>query len=79
MLVQFLVRSLWTKVCGLVIGLFLVGSIPLVAAQPSQVAREWALFNEILLIGIVVGIVVYGLLFYAVIRYREKPAKAGVK
>jgi heme/copper-type cytochrome/quinol oxidase subunit 2 len=62
-----------------VIGLFVAGSIPFVAAQPSQVAREWALFNEILLIGIVVGIVVYGLMFYAVIRYRERPAKAGVK
>ncbi len=54
-------------------------SLPLAAAQSSQAAVEWALFNEILLIGIIVGIVVYGLLFYAIIRYREKPEKAGAK
>ncbi len=49
--------------------------IPLAAAQSSQVAIEWALFNQILMIGIVVGIVVFGLMFYALIRYREKPNK----
>gem|GEM_PF-1982982 len=48
--------------------------LPLAYAQ-SQVEREWALFNQILIIGIVVGIVVFGLLFYAVIRYRERPEK----
>lgn len=48
--------------------------LPLAYAQ-SQVEREWALFNQILIIGIAVGIVVFGLLFYAVIRYREKPEK----
>jgi len=48
--------------------------LPLAYAQ-SQVEREWGLFNQILIIGIVVGIVVFGLLFYAVIRYREKPEK----
>jgi len=47
---------------------------PLAYAQ-SQVEREWGLFNQILIIGIAVGIVVFGLLFYAVIRYREKPEK----
>ncbi|HKM76706.1 MAG TPA: hypothetical protein VJZ32_09820 [Candidatus Bathyarchaeia archaeon] len=45
------------------------------AYAQSQVEREWALFNQILIIGIAVGIVVFGLLFYAVIRYREKPEK----
>jgi len=48
--------------------------LPLAHAQ-SQVEREWALFNQILIIGIAVGIVVFGLLFYAVIRYRVKPEK----
>jgi heme/copper-type cytochrome/quinol oxidase subunit 2 len=48
--------------------------LPLAHAQ-SQVEREWGLFNQILIIGIAVGIVVFGLLFYAVIRYREKPEK----
>ena len=56
-----------------VIALFFTSSIPSAAAQSSQVAAEWALFNEILIIGIIVGIIVYGLLFYAIIRYREKP------
>lgn len=52
-------------------------SLPLAFAQSSQAAIEWALFNQILLIGIVVGIVVFGLLFYAIIRFREKPQKPG--
>jgi heme/copper-type cytochrome/quinol oxidase subunit 2 len=57
----------------------LVGRAPrLVAAQSSQVEIEWSLFNGILIVGIIVGIVVFGLLFYAIIRYREKPVKAGV-
>ncbi len=59
--------------------LFFPLSIPLASAQSSQVAVEWALFNQILLIGIVVGIIVFGLMFYAIIRYREKPDKAGAK
>jgi heme/copper-type cytochrome/quinol oxidase subunit 2 len=49
------------------------------AAQSSQVDAEWALFNQILFIGIAVGIVVFGLLFYALIKYRERPAKAVAK
>ena len=49
--------------------------LPAAEAQSSQVEAEWALFNEILIIGIIVGIVVFGLLFYAVIRYREKPGE----
>ena len=49
---------------------------PEASAQSPQVAREWALFNQILMIGIIVGIVVFGLMFYAIIRYREKPEKA---
>ena len=61
------------------IGLLLVGSMPQAAAQSSQVAAEWALFDQILYIGIAVGIVVFGLLFYAIIRFREKPAKRGAE
>jgi len=63
----------------LTISLLLTGSIPAAAAQSSQLAAESALFNEILYIGIAVGIVVFGLLFYAIIRYREKPTKASAK
>jgi len=40
---------------------------------------EWALFNQILIIGIIVGLVVFGLLFYAIIKYREKPQQVGTK
>jgi len=56
-----------------------VGLIPQAAAQSSQVAIEWALFNQILMIGIAVGIVVFGIMFYALIRYREKPNKQGAQ
>ena len=53
-------------------------SLPWAAAQSSQVAAEWALFDQILYIGIAVGIVVFGLMFYALIRYREKkPRQSG--
>lgn len=61
------------------LGLFLLFSIPFAFAQSSQVAAERALFNQILLIGIIVGIVVFGLLFYAIIRFREKTPKTGAK
>jgi heme/copper-type cytochrome/quinol oxidase subunit 2 len=54
-------------------------SFPLSFAQSSQAAAEWALFNQILIIGIIVGIVVFGLMFYAIIRFREKPQNAGGK
>jgi len=54
-------------------------SIPFAFAQSSQVETERALFNQILIIGIIVGIVVFGLLFYAIIRFREKPHQAGEK
>jgi len=54
-------------------------SAPQAAAQSSQVEAEWALFNQILMIGIAVGIVVFGLLFYAIIRYREKPNQPGAE
>jgi heme/copper-type cytochrome/quinol oxidase subunit 2 len=57
----------------------LAWSLPSVSAQSPQVTREWALFDQILMIGIVVGIVVFGLMFYALIRYREKPQKAGAQ
>jgi len=52
---------------------------PQAAAQSSQVVAEWALFNQILMIGIAVGIVVFGLMFYAIIRYREKPNTSGAE
>ena len=46
-------------------------------AQSPEASAEWALFNQILLIGIAVGIVVFGIMFYAIVRYREKPQRAG--
>jgi heme/copper-type cytochrome/quinol oxidase subunit 2 len=61
------------------LALILVFFLPVAVAQSSQAAAEWALFNQILLIGIVVGIIVFGLLFYAVIRYREKTKTPGAK
>lgn len=59
--------------------LALLFSVPSAFAQSFQVEAEWALFNQILIIGIIVGLVVFGLLFYAIIRYREKPHEAGVE
>ena len=50
-------------------------SIPLASAQSPEVDAEWALFNQILVIGIIVGLVVFGLMFYAIVRYRERPQK----
>jgi len=66
------------RICGL-IGLAILSYLPFVAAQSSQVAAEWALYNQIMIIGIIVGLVVFGLLFYAIIKYREKPQKEAVK
>lgn len=66
-----------TALLSMLIGISLFFSIPLAAAQSSQVTAEWALFNQILIIGIIVGIVVFGLLFYAIFRFREKPQKMG--
>jgi heme/copper-type cytochrome/quinol oxidase subunit 2 len=57
--------------------LALADSLPWAAAQSSQVDAEWALFTQILYIGIAVGFVVFGLMFYALIKYREKPLKQG--
>ena len=67
------------RLSPLAVVLSLMGSMPLAAAQSSQVVAEWALFYQILYIGIAVGIVVFGLLFYAIIRYREKPAEPGAE
>lgn len=61
------------------VGLIVLFPVPLASAQSSQAEAEWALFNQILLIGILVGLVVFGLMFYAIIKYREKPQKAGAK
>lgn len=60
------------------IALFILSSLPSAFAQSSQAAAEWGLFNQILIIGIIVGVVVFGLLFYAIIRFREKPQTSGV-
>ncbi len=68
------IRRFWPTIFLLLFLMF-----PEAAAQSSQVRAEWALFNQILLIGIVVGIVVFGLLFYAIVRFREKPEKVGAK
>ena len=66
------------EVISIIFG-FLAALLPLASAQSPQVEREWALFNQILMIGIVVGIVVFGLLFYAIIKYREKPQRTEVQ
>ena len=67
------------KLSALVGLCFFLISIPFAFAQSSQVEMEWALFNQILIIGIIVGLVVFGLMFYAIIRFREKPHEAGAK
>ena len=71
--------SLTARLLPLALVLSILYSTPQAAAQSSQVAAEWALFNQILMIGIAVGIVVFGLLFYAIIRYREQPTKPGAE
>ena len=65
-----------------VLGIVAVASLlrlPVTFAQSPEVSAEWALFNQILIIGIATGIVVFGIMFYAIIRYREKPQKADAK
>lgn len=52
-------------------------ALPYAFAQSPEVSAEWALFNQILFIGILVGLVVFGLMFYAIIRYREKTSQTG--
>lgn len=69
---KFRTVGIATAVTSIPLGLF-AASLPSALAQSPQVEREWALFNQILMIGIAVGIVVFGLLFYAIIKYREKP------
>jgi len=54
-------------------------AVPYAFAQSPEVSAEWALFNQILFIGIIVGLVVFGIMFYAIIRYREKPNQTGAK
>jgi len=53
--------------------------LPAVYAQSPEASAEWALFDQILLIGIVVGMVVFGIMFYAIIRYRERPQGTGTE
>jgi len=67
----------FARLLPLGLSLAILYSTPQAAAQSFQVDAEWALFNQILMIGIAVGIVVFGLLFYAIIRYREKPNTSG--
>ena len=52
-------------------------ALPSAFAQSPEVSAEWALFNQILFIGILVGMVVFGIMFYAIIRYREKTPQTG--
>jgi len=59
--------------------IFVVGALPHAFAQSPEVSSEWGLFNQILFIGILVGLVVFGLMFYAIIRYRERPGQTGAK
>jgi heme/copper-type cytochrome/quinol oxidase subunit 2 len=68
--------NLILRVLALVAVTSLLG-LPVTFAQSPEVSAEWALFNQILIIGIATGIVVFGIMFYAIIRYREKPQKAG--
>jgi heme/copper-type cytochrome/quinol oxidase subunit 2 len=78
-LVQSYARSFAPKLLALVGLIIFFFSVPFAFAQSSQVEMEWALFNQILIIGIIVGLVVFGLMFYAIIRFREKPHEAGAK
>jgi heme/copper-type cytochrome/quinol oxidase subunit 2 len=71
--------TIMERLLPLAASIALLNSAPQAAAQSSQVDAEWALFNQILMIGVAVGIVVFGLLFYAIIRYREKPNKLGAE
>jgi len=57
--------------------ILLIYMAPSAFAQSPEVSAEWALFNQILLIGIAVGLVVFGIMFYAIVRYREKPQRTG--
>jgi len=52
-------------------------TLPFTFAQSPEVSAEWALFDQILVIGIAVGVVVFGIMFYAIIRYRERPERKG--
>ena len=70
-------EGVWLRLTALAVSLVSFLSFPSAFAQSSQVAAEWALLNQILMIGIVVGIVVFSLLFYAIIRFRERPQRPG--
>ena len=65
-----------------VIGLIALASlviVPSAFAQSPEASAEWGLFNQILFIGILVGMVVFGIMFYAIIRYRERPRRDGAQ
>jgi len=64
-------------VSAIAVLILLIYMAPSTFAQSPEVSAEWALFNQILLIGIAVGLVVFGIMFYAIIRYREKPQRPG--
>ena len=78
MLVRLQASNLILKALAIVAVASLL-TVPATFAQSPEVSAEWALFNQILIIGIATGIVVFGIMFYAIIRYREKPQKAGAK
>lgn len=48
-------------------------NLPSAFGQSPEVSAEWALFNQILMIGIATGLVVFGIMFYVIVRYRERP------
>ena len=78
MFVRLQTTNLILRVLALIAVTSLLG-LPATFAQSPEVSAEWALFNQILIIGIATGIVVFGIMFYAIIRYREKPQEAGAK
>ena len=69
-------RGAMRSLVSVIVFFFGLICLPYVFAQSPEVSAEWALFDQILFIGIVVGLVVFGIMFYAIIRYREKPNQA---
>lgn len=70
-------RAAASSLVAVIACLFAECALPYALAQSPEVSAEWALFNQILFIGILVGLVVFGIMFYAIIRYRERPNETG--
>ena len=66
-----------SSLVSVIVFFFALCDLSFAAAQSPEVSAEWALFNQILFIGIIVGLVVFGIMFYAIIRYRERPNQSG--